>query len=265
MNNLITAGELAKLAGTTKRTVLWYDQKGVLTPKEVSTEGIRLYSENQVLDYQKVLLLTDLGVSLKEIKEYLDKKGSIQELFEEKQQFIKSEIGKLNFSLKNIQEFSKNIKSNGTMIMPEIKVMKPFEVYYIERIGSYVKIGDYCSELAEMFSKKGKKFTTLSIFENPTYSPKKSKIKVSVLVKPGMVVKKEYKDIVKKMEFNPGKIICYMHKGSGSLLSFFWKELEKYCALHDLTIRKDIPDFEIYHNVSDDDTKTKMEIFLPIK
>lgn len=265
MNNLITAGELAKLAGTTKRTVLWYDQKGVLKPIEVSNEGIRLYSEAQVLDYQKILLLTDLGVTLKEIKEYLDKKGGIKDLFEDKQTFIKTEIDKLTFSLSNIQEFTKNIKNNGTMIKPEIKVMKPFEVYYIEKIGSYVKIKDYCSELANMFAKKGKNLTTLSIFEDPTYSPKKSRIKISVLVKPGITVKKEYKDVVKKIEFHPGKVICYMHKGSGSLLSFFWKELEKYCVLHNITIRKDVPDFEIYHNVSEDDTKTRMEIFLPIK
>lgn len=265
MNNLITAGELAKLAGTTKRTVLWYDQKGILKPKEVSPDGIRLYSETQVLDYQKILLLTDLGVTLKEIKEYLNNKGGIKDLFEDKQSFIKAEIDKLTFSLKNIQTFTKNIKSNGTMIKPDVKVMQPFEVYYIEKICSYVKIGDYCSELSKMFAKKGKNFTTLAIFEDPTYSPKKSRIKISALAKPGMVVKKEFIDVVKKMEFNPGKVICYIHKGSGSLLSFFWKELEKYCSLHNIAVRKDVPDFEIYHNVSNDDSKTRMEIFLPIR
>ncbi len=264
MNKFITAGELAKLAGTTKRTVLWYDQKGVLKPKEVSIRGVRLYGEVQVLDYQKILLLTDLGVTLKEIKEYLDKNDDIRDLFETKRNYIKREIGKLTFNLKNIDRFTKNIKSNGTMIKPEIKVMKPFEVYYIEKIGSYVKIKDYCSELASMFSNKGRGFTTVSIFEDPTYSPKRSRIKISVIAKPGMVIKKEFRDVVKKMEFNPGKVITYTHNGAGELLSLFWKELEKYCTFNDITIRHDIPDFEIYHAISDDDAKTKMEIFLPI-
>lgn len=265
MNNLLTAGELAKLAGTTKRTVLWYDQKGVLEPKEVSLKGVRLYEETQVLDYQKILLLTSLGVTLKEIKEDLDKNGSVKDLFGAKRNYIKTEIGKLKFNLKSIDVFTKNIKNNGTMIEPEIKVMEPFEVYYIEKIGSYVKIGEYCSQLASMFSNRGKRFTTLSIFEDPTYSPKKSRLKISVLAKPGMTIKKEFKDVVKKMELNPGKVITYTHNGAGELLSLFWKELEKYCVLHNLTVRHDIPDFEIYRKTSGLPQKQFFEIYLPIK
>ena len=41
-----------------------------------------------------------------------------------------------------------------------------------------------------------------------------------------MKVKDEYKNIVKYMEFDPGKVLIYTHNGSGSLLSLFWKELE---------------------------------------
>ena len=151
------------------------------------------------------------------------------------------------------------------MIEPKIKVLEPFEVYYIEKIGSYVKIKDYCSELTSMFSNKGRRFTTLSIFEDPKYSPKRSRIKISVLAKPGMVVKKEFGDMVKKMKFNPGKVITYTHNGGGELLSLFWKELEKYCALHNITIRHDIPDFEIYRKTSGPPQKQYFEIYLPIK
>ena len=123
MNNLITAGELAKLAGTTKRTVLWYDQKGVLTPKEVSTEGIRLYSENQVLDYQKVLLLTDLGVSLKEIKEYLD--NSLDKLFNQfvitRLLFIFKQFGSISIenAQKTKQEFIDQFEASLTLFEKE--------------------------------------------------------------------------------------------------------------------------------------------------
>jgi effector-binding domain-containing protein len=80
-----------------------------------------------------------------------------------------------------------------------------------------------------------------------------------------MKVKKEYLDEVKYFEFNPGKVLTYTHIGSGSLLSLFWKELEKYCQVKGYKVRTDIPDYEIYWKVNTDQTKQKFEIFLPIE
>lgn len=261
MQNLITAGELAKLAGTTKRTILWYDQLGIIKPIEVSPEGYRYYSETQVLEYQMILLLSTLGVTLKEIKE----KNDLKSLFEEKKASIKSQIDNLQFSLKNLDKFMANISTSGTLIKPEVKTLKPFDVYYIEKIGSYVNIGKYCQELSGMFSHKGKNFTTLAIFENPTYQPKKSLIKVSVLAKPNMVVDPKYKEVIKKMKFGPGKVITYTHNGAGELLSLFWKELEKYCHLNKIEVRHNVPDFEIYRKVNTNPRKQFFEIYLPIE
>ena len=260
-NSFITAGELARLAGTTKRTILWYDELGIIKPIEVSPEGYRYYSEAQVLDYQMILMLTTLGVSLKEIKA----KNNLKSLFDEKKASIKNQIDNLQFSLKNIEKFMSNLDHNQTLIQPEIKNLKSFAVYYIEKIGSYVSISKYCQELSEMFINRGKDFTTLAIFDNPTYQPKKSLIKISVIAKPGMVIKPQYKDIVKKIKFNPGKVITYTHNGAGEMLSLFWKELEKYCRLNKIEVRHNVPDFEIYRKVNPDPRKQFFEIYLPIK
>jgi len=261
MNNYLTAGELAKLAGTTKRTILWYDQQGIIKPVEVSPEGYRYYNQSQVLEYQMVLLLTTLGVTLKEIKERGDLKG----LFEKKKGEIKDQIDSLKFNLANLSKFMTNIDLNGTMINPDIKNLKPFEIYFIEKAGSYAKIGEYCRELRSMFSSPGRNFTTLAIFENPTYQPKKSLIKISVLAQSGMKISPKFKNVVKKITFNPGKVITYTHNGSGELLSLFWKELEKYCRLNKIEVRYDTSDFEIYRKVSTDQHKQFFEIYLPIK
>ncbi len=264
MNKYITPGELAKLAGTTKRTIHFYDEKGVLRPVRVNSKKYRYYEEHQVLDYQMILLLTTLGVSLNEIKNYLRRKGSLSKLFTDKKALIQKQIDELQFNLNNLNKFLTNIEANGTMVNPQIKTLSPFGIYYIEKIGPYAKIGDYCQELAEMFENKGSNFTTLAIFEDPTYQPKKSKIKVGALANKEMKVKEEDKDTVKYLKFNPGKVITYTHNGSGSLLSLFWKELEKYCTLNNIKIRKDLPDFEIYREVIQDTTKQVFEIYLPI-
>ncbi|PJE62384.1 hypothetical protein COU88_05290 [Candidatus Roizmanbacteria bacterium CG10_big_fil_rev_8_21_14_0_10_39_6] len=265
MKNYITAGEFAKLASTTKRTIQFYDKKGVLKPIKKNRANYRYYLEDQILDYQRILLLSTLGVSLNEMKLFLRNRGDLSSLFNEKKGLIHNEIQLLQFNLKSLSLFEKNLTSNGTMIQPTAKNVKPFSLYYIDKLGSYAKIGEYCEELYAMFEKRGKIFTTLAIFEEQGYRPKKSKIKIGALATKNMKVKEEYKSIVHYMKCNPGKVLTYTHNGSGSLLSLFWKELEKYAKLHAIKIRKDVSDFEIYRKVNRDVTKQFFEIYLPIE
>ena len=265
MDKLLTAGEFAKLASTTKRTILFYDEKGVLKPAKINSAKYRYYLESQILDYQRILLLSTLGVSLEEIKIYLNNNGDLTKLFDDKKELIEQQIKLLEFNMQNLTKFQSNLKANGTMVKPEVKVITPFDIYYIEKEGSYSQIGQYCDELSTMFEHKGKNFTTLAIFEEQGYRPEKSKIKIGVLGIKRMKVRKEYKDIVKHMTFNPGKVLTYTHKGSGSLLSLFWKGLEKYAKLKHFEVRTNIPDYEIYWKVNNDVTKQRFEIFLPIK
>ena len=264
MKNYLLAGELAKLASTTKRTIHFYDELGILKPVKIGSNGYRGYSQEQVLDYQKILLLTTLGVSLKEIENYLKKKGDLSQLFAEKKALIKQQIQDLKFSLDGLERYSLNLETNRTMVNPKVKILKPFSIYYIEQKGPYSKIGDYCVELGTMLNKKGNKFVSLAIFEDQTYQPKETLIKVAIIANKNMIVRSEYKDVVKYMKFSPGKVITYTHNGSGSLLSLFWKELEKYCRLNKLKVRRGTPAFEIYRKVNQDLSKQFFEIYLPI-
>jgi len=264
MKNLITAGELAKLAATTKRTILFYDEKGVLKPRQVNEKKYRLYEQSQVLDYQMILLLSTLGVSLDQIKTYLKNRGKLAQLFSAKKALIQKQINLLQFNLNNLEKFLANLNTNKTLVDPKVKVLKPFGVYYVDRIGAYSQIDRFCRELLVMFI-NGQELTTMAIFEEQGYRPKKSRIKIGVLAKKSLVIKSEYRNQVKLLKFNPGKVLTYTHNGSGSLLSLFWKELEKYCRLNKIKIRKDVPDFEIYRSINSDITKQFFEIYLPIK
>lgn len=265
MDNLITAGELAKLASTTKRTILFYDEKGVLKPFKINSVNYRFYLERQILDYQRILLLSTLGVSLNEMKIFLRKNNDLSKLFDEKKEMIKKEIRLLEFNLRNLIKFQRNLELNGTMVDPTVKIMPPFKVYFIEKVGPYAKIGRYCEELSKMFSAKGRSFTTLAIFEDQGYRPRESRIKICAFARAGMRLKEKYKDLVREMIFKPGKVISYNYCGSGEMLSLFWKELEKYCRIKGYEQRGGTPDFEIYWKVSSNPIHQKFEICLPIK
>ena len=264
MENLISAGELAKLASTTKRTILFYDAKEVLKPELVNEARYRFYSQRQVLDYQMILLLSTLGISLAEIKNSLGKRGRLPQLFNAKKALIQTEINLLQFNLNNLNKFLTNLKNNHTLVNPQTKIIQPFGIYYLEKIGAYSQIDQYCQELLTML-KSNQKLTTMAIFEEPGYRPKKSQLKIGVIDNHHIAVKPEYKNFVKYLKFNPGKVLTYTHNGSGSLLSLFWKELEKYCRLNNFKIRHDVSYFEIYRQVNSDVTRQFFEIYLPIK
>ena len=60
--------EVAELVGVSVRTLHHYDQIGLLTPKETTDSGYRLYSEEDLEKLQQILFFRELDFSLKEIK-----------------------------------------------------------------------------------------------------------------------------------------------------------------------------------------------------
>lgn len=68
---LLTAGEFAKLHGINKRTVMYYDDIGLLHPIKRGENGYRFYSYLQGFTLEILLSLRELDVSIDEIKQYM--------------------------------------------------------------------------------------------------------------------------------------------------------------------------------------------------
>ncbi len=67
-----TVGEVSELAGVTVRTLHHYDDLGLLSPRARSDSGYRLYSYEDLLRLQEILVWRQLGFSLAEIQAMLD-------------------------------------------------------------------------------------------------------------------------------------------------------------------------------------------------
>ena len=63
--------EIARLAGTTRRTLRHYDSKGLVTPSRIGDNGYRYYDADALVGLQRVLLLRELGLGLPAIGEVL--------------------------------------------------------------------------------------------------------------------------------------------------------------------------------------------------
>jgi DNA-binding transcriptional MerR regulator len=64
--------DIARLAGTTSRTLRHYGQIGLLDPSRVGANGYRYYDQDRLVRLQRILLLRELGLGLPAITEVLD-------------------------------------------------------------------------------------------------------------------------------------------------------------------------------------------------
>lgn len=75
--------EIARLAGTTSRTLRHYDDIGLLAPSRIAANGYRHYDQNALVRLQRILLLRELGLGLPQIAEALrpsaGPKGGLEE------------------------------------------------------------------------------------------------------------------------------------------------------------------------------------------
>ncbi len=63
--------EIARLAGTTSRTLRHYDDIGLLAPSRIASNGYRHYDGAALVRLQRILLLRELGLGLPQIAEVL--------------------------------------------------------------------------------------------------------------------------------------------------------------------------------------------------
>ena len=66
-----TAGEIARIAGVSLRTVRYYDTKGLLPPVSHSDTGYRYYDKGSLALLQRIMMLKYLGFSLEQIQQLI--------------------------------------------------------------------------------------------------------------------------------------------------------------------------------------------------
>ena len=63
-----TVNEVSKLVGVSARTLHYYDEINLLKPTTATEAGYRLYTNDDLLILQQILLFKELGVPLEGIK-----------------------------------------------------------------------------------------------------------------------------------------------------------------------------------------------------
>ena len=109
MSNLkLSISEIAALSGVSVRTLHYYDEIGLLKPREVSESGYRYYDRESLETLQLILFYKELQFSLKDISNIItqpqyDRKQALRkqkELLILKEKRLKKLINLLDYSLK---------------------------------------------------------------------------------------------------------------------------------------------------------------------
>ncbi len=90
MIEFYSISQFSGLTGTTKRTLQYYDDIGLLKPMK-SDNGYRKYTNNDLLTLQQILTLKYLGLSVSKIKKLLEQdKREVEHVLETQVQSLKS-------------------------------------------------------------------------------------------------------------------------------------------------------------------------------
>lgn len=208
--------------------------------------GYRLYTLQQILDFQSVLLMRKLGFSIPEIASALHKGRSMRQLFEQKREAIEQQIGQLQRILTDTNRYYHNLDHNGTLVQPEIKQVASFEMFVIAREGPYARIRDYSTEFRAAFAAFPEDAVRFTAFAKSVYQPAKARMKIGAICQPGM--KLQPGTDVSRETVPAYKALVHTHQGATALLSLMWQELGKYRRKHHLKNATGLPfaDIEYY-------------------
>lgn len=86
MNKLFSIGQFAKLHEINKKTLMWYDEIGLLKPAVIKENGYRYYTYQQSSILETILMLRELDVSISDIQSFLETRSafSLENLLTEK-------------------------------------------------------------------------------------------------------------------------------------------------------------------------------------
>ncbi|MDU9692158.1 MULTISPECIES: MerR family transcriptional regulator [Priestia] len=109
-----STGQAAKKLGLTVRTLRYYDQIGLLHPSSKAENGKRSYSETDLVTLEKITLLKNLAVPLRDIELILHQ-VSIDELLAIHQQKLQQKASEIQRALEHTHTLRNSIKIEGEL------------------------------------------------------------------------------------------------------------------------------------------------------
>lgn len=159
---MLKISEMARLANTTRRTLIFYDEQGIFQPKKRNDAGYRYYDYDQLYDLLFILGMKNLGLPLERIKELQDRPS--KEVMDELINVQETIDGKID-ELSKIQSVVSRKVSEGSDLSAEpyqpILAKRPKVIFWCSRQAAS------CTdeEIAELFGEFYQQLDKLALMD----------------------------------------------------------------------------------------------------
>lgn len=108
--------EIAKIAGTTSRTLRHYDGIGLLMPSRTGFNGYRYYDQAALVQLQRILLLRGLGLGLPVIARVLQNETDAAKALSGHLDWLRQEQNRLARQIASVQQTITAVKGGGEIM-----------------------------------------------------------------------------------------------------------------------------------------------------
>jgi effector-binding domain-containing protein len=188
---MLRIGDFSKFGLVSVKTLRYYDEIDLLKPVKVDElTGYRYYSADQLASLYKINGLKNLGLSLEEIRLFMDESqnpAQLIELLRIKQKQAREHLREEHNRLKRLEEWLQKCEKEGSMPAYDV-VIKKVEAETVasirEVIPGYGAIGNLFGPLYVYTSKKRLKVTgpPIGIYHDPEYREKDADVEAAVPV-----------------------------------------------------------------------------------
>jgi DNA-binding transcriptional MerR regulator len=111
--------EVARLAGTTSRTLRHYDDVGLLPPSRIGGNGYRYYDDHALVRLQRILLLRQLGLGVASIAEVIDRADEVGAL-RAHLEWLRSESARLERQIASVERTITRIERKEPLVAQDV-------------------------------------------------------------------------------------------------------------------------------------------------
>ncbi len=249
MQEKLTTGAFAKLVGVPKHVLFYYDEINLFKPAIIDNNNYRYYSYNQYYFFNVIRLLKNLGMPLKEIKNYLDNKSphELRKIISTQKNTIEQEIRKLtqayifmDYTLSIMDFFQENPLNTPFLIYMEEEDLFASDLVDDTSLSSFVQ--DYAN------------FTKVNNIEFSNYVgliiPQEAVKKGNIKNYTNHFITHLFKEILETNLVKPkGKYLTYLHTGSFDKIQDSYNRLLTYAVeknieltgpFYELTLKQEI-------------------------
>ena len=108
--------EVARLAGTTSRTLRHYAQLGLVQPSRIGANGYRYYDETALVTLQRVLMLRGLGLGLPAIGEVLRNETDAPRALRGHLEWLQSERDRIGRQIASVRATIETMEGSGQLM-----------------------------------------------------------------------------------------------------------------------------------------------------